>query len=215
MQEMVASELELEHPATPATTGAADARVMVIPGNTVNGEGDHPPTEGRNAHTPRVPPTEDELRTADPLLQSVTGADWKPHGVFGDTIHHNNGRHLDGGIGEDKDRKWQHLRERIVAACLPLYSLPNGRWARRYLALQTALWHDVRMRGCNSEKACVFAPLILCRVRSKKTMSEVKMLVWSRMDAWEAGRYCVLVKEVEECAMEDGFLSPRSLRLQS
>jgi len=32
-----------------------------------------------------------------------------------------------------------------------------------------------------------------------------QMLVWSRMDAWEAGCYCALVKEVEECAMEDGF----------
>jgi hypothetical protein len=50
-------------------------------------------------------------------------------------------------------------------------------------------------------------PLILRRVRSKKTMSmsKVKTLVWSRMDAWEASHYCALVKEVEECAMEDGF----------
>ena len=102
---MVASELELEHPATPATTGAADVQVMVIPGDTVNGEGDHPPTKGLNTHTPRVPRTEDELRTANPLLQSFTGADQKLHGVFGDTIHHNDGCHLDGGIGEDEDRK--------------------------------------------------------------------------------------------------------------
>jgi len=38
------------------------------------------------------------------------------------------------------------------------------------------------------------------------------------MDAWEAGRYCALVKEVEECAMEDGFPpthSDRSLELES
>jgi hypothetical protein len=49
--------------------------------------------------------------------------------------------------------------------------------------MQTALWHDVREWGCNSEKACVFAPLILCRVCSKKTMSEVKTLdgpAWMR-----------------------------------
>jgi hypothetical protein len=74
------------------------------------------------------------------------------------------------------------------------------------------------MRGCNLEKACVFVPLILRRVRSKKTMSEVKTLVWSRMDAWEASRYWALVKEVEECAMEDGFPhahTDRSLELES
>ena len=205
-QEMVASELELEHPAMPVTTGTADAWVMVIPGNNiVNGEGDQPPTEGPNAHTPRVPRTEDELWTADPLLQSFTGVDWKLHGVFGDTIHHNDGHHLDGGIGEDEDRKWQRLHERVVAARLPLFSLPNGRWAKQFLALQTALWHDVRMRGCNLEIACIFAPLILRWVRSKKTISKVKTLVWSCMDAWEASRYCALVKEVDECAMEDGF----------
>jgi hypothetical protein len=198
-QETVVSELE--HPATPAPTDDADARVTVPPGNAVNGEGDHPPTDGPNAYVPRMPPTEDELRNDDPLLQSFTGADRKLHGVFGDTIHHNDGRHLDGGVGKDEDRKWQRLHERVVAASLPLYSLPNGRWAKRFLKLQTALWTDVRERGCNSEKACVFAPLILRQVRSKKTMSEVKTLVWSRMDAWEAGRYCALVKEVEECSM--------------
>jgi len=208
----------LEHPALAATTDDADARVTVPPGNAVNGEGENPPTDGPNVYVPRVPRTEDELRTDDPLLQNFTGADRKLHGVFGDTIHHNDGRHLDGGIGKEEDRKWQRLHERVVAACLPLYSLPNGRWAKRFLALQTALWRDVRERGCNSEKACVFAPLILRRVRSKKTMSEVKTLVWSRLDAWEAGRYCALVKEVEECAMEDGFPcahANRGLELES
>ncbi len=190
-QEMVASELNcsgssatalnagLTRPATPATTDDADARVTVPPGNAVNGEGDHPPTVGPNAHIPHVPRTEDELRTNNPLLQSFTGADRKLHGVFGDTIHHNNGRHLDGGIGEDEDRKWQRLHERVVAARLPLYSLPNGWWAKQFLLLQTALWRDVRLQGCNSEKACIFAPLILRRARSKKTMSKVKTLVWS------------------------------------
>ncbi len=122
-QETVASELE--HPATPATTDDADARVVVTPG-----EGDHPPTDGLNTYIPRVPRMEDELRTNDPLLQSFTGADWKLHGVFGDTIHHNDGCHLNGGIGKDEDRKWQRLHEHVVVASLPLYSLPNGRWAK-------------------------------------------------------------------------------------
>jgi len=182
----------------PTTTGDADARVTVPPGNAINGVGDQSPTDGPNAHIPRVPRMEDELRTDDLLLQSFKGADRKLHSVFGDTIHHNDGHHLNRGIGEDEDRKWQRLHERLVAACLPLYS-------KRFFALQIALWRDVSLRGCNSEKACVFAPLILRWVCSKKTMSEVKTLVGSRMDAWEASCYCALVKEVEECAMEDGF----------
>jgi hypothetical protein len=116
-------------------TGNAGARVMVPPGNAVNCEGDNPPTVGPNAHTPRMPRTEDELRTDDPLLQIFTGGDRKLHGIFGDTIHHNDGRHLDGGIGEDKDRKWQRLHKRVVVARLPLYSLTNGWWAKQFLAL--------------------------------------------------------------------------------
>ncbi len=161
-----------------------------------------------------MPRTEDELWSNDPLLQSFTGVDQKLHSVFGDTIHHNDGRHLDRGIGEDEDRKWQGLHERIFA----LYSLPNGWWTKQFLALQTALWCDIRMQEFNSEKDCIFAPLILRPVRSKKTMSEVKTLVWSLMDAWEASCYCALVKEVEECAMEDGFPhahTNRSLKLES
>jgi hypothetical protein len=31
--------------------------------------------------------------------------------------------------------------------------------------MQTALWRDIRERGCNSEKACVFAPLEFARRR--------------------------------------------------
>jgi hypothetical protein len=67
---------------------------------------------------------EDELWTNDPLLQIFMGADWKLHGIFGDTINHNEGPHRNGEIGEDKDRKWQRLQEPVVAACLPLHSLP-------------------------------------------------------------------------------------------
>jgi hypothetical protein len=202
----------------PAPMGSTDARVTVPPENPVNGEGDNPPTVGPKAHTPCMLRMEDELWTNDPLLQIFTGVDWKLHGIFGDTIHHNDGCHLDGGIGEDKDRKWQRLHEHVVTACLPLYSLPNGWWAKQFLALQTALWCNVRLRGCNLEKACIFAPLILRQVRSKKTMIKVKMLVWSHMDAWEAICFCALVKEVEECAMEDGFPRAhpdRSLELES
>jgi hypothetical protein len=192
-------------PATPTPTGDADVQVTVYHGNTVNVEGDDPPTVGPIAHTPHMLRMEDELWTNILLLQIFTGVDQKLHGVFGDTIYHNDGRHLNGGIGEDNDCKWQCLHKRVVAACLPFYSLPNSWWAKCFLTLQTALWHDVRLRGCNSEKACIFAPLILCQVSSKKTMSKVKTLVWSHMDVWEASCYCALVKEVEDCAMKDGF----------
>jgi hypothetical protein len=110
----------------PTPMGNTDAWVMVPPGNAINGEGDNPPTVGPNAQTPRMPRMENELCTNNLLLQIFMGADRKLHGIFGDTIHHNDGCHLDGGIGEDEDRKWQRLHKRIVTAHLPLYSLTNG-----------------------------------------------------------------------------------------
>jgi hypothetical protein len=82
--------------------GNADARVMVLPGNAINCEGDDPPTVSPNAHTPCVLRMEDELRTNNRLLQIFMGADQKLHGIFGDTIYHNDGRHLEGGIREDE-----------------------------------------------------------------------------------------------------------------
>jgi hypothetical protein len=141
--------------------GDTDARVTVPPRNAVNGEGDNPSTIGLNTHTPCMLRTEDELWTNNLLLQILMGADHKLHDIFGDTIHHNNVRHLNGGIGEEKDHKWQRLHECIVVAHFSLYSLQNGWWAKQFLALQTTLWRNVRLRGCNLEKACIFVPLIL------------------------------------------------------
>jgi hypothetical protein len=63
-------------------------------------------------------------------------------------------------------------------------------------------------------KSSIIAPIIF----SVFVTTNTALLHWSRMDAWEASRYCALVKEVEECAMEDGFPhahTDRSLELES
>jgi hypothetical protein len=75
---------------TPAAAGAAAA-------------GGEPPTDGnvqgaRGHFTPRTF-TEEELLGADPRLQQLTGADRRLLGIFGDTVHLNDGTHLDSGIG--------------------------------------------------------------------------------------------------------------------
>ena len=43
--------------------------------------------------------TDAELRMEDPRLQRLTDADRRLCGVYGDTIHQNDGTHLDGEIG--------------------------------------------------------------------------------------------------------------------
>ena len=122
---------------TPAAAGAA----------AVGGE---PPTDGdlqgaRGHFTPRTF-MEDELLGADPCLQQLTGADRRLLGIFGDIVHLNNGTHLDGGIGVDEDKKWQRLHNCVASCPLPLYNLPNGQWAQRFLTTLTGLWVGVIQR---------------------------------------------------------------------
>jgi hypothetical protein len=53
--------------------------------------------------------TEAELRAEDPQLQWLTDANRRLCSVYGNTIHQNDGTHLDSGIGVAKDAKWQQL----------------------------------------------------------------------------------------------------------
>jgi hypothetical protein len=106
-------------------------------------EGDTPPAGSlvQSVHGHSLPSTftEAELREADPQLQRLTTADWRLLGIFGDTIHLNNGTHLDGGIGAAEDAKWQRLYNRVAACSLPLYNLLNGCWAHCFLTADRPL----------------------------------------------------------------------------
>ena len=152
--------------------------------------------------------TADDIARADPNMQDITPADQMLISVYGDTIHQNDGRHLDGGIGVNEDRKWQRLHFRVASCKLALYDLPNGRWATRFLDILTKLWRATRERDCNSEKPLVFAACILCKVKDVKRFSDVKKLIWGRLDEWEAGKFCALVKGIEEEAAERGYSMP-------
>ena len=154
-------------------------------------------TFGQEEFTPRRW-TPAELQQDDPLIQALTPANHKLMEAYGDRIHQNDGTHLDGGIGIGEDRLWQRLHRRIASCNLALYDLPNGRWADRFLSIQTRLWEDAQLRKCNSEKPFIFATCILRKVKNVMRFAEVKPLVWRRMDAWEEGQFVGLVKGVEE-----------------
>ncbi len=121
--------------------------------------------------------TEEELHEEDPRLQLLTAADQRLLGIFGNTIHLNDGTHLDGGIGVTKDVKWQRLYNRVASCSLPLYDLPNGRWAQRFLTTLTDLWVGVIQRCWNSKQPLVFQAVILRRIRGISRFHNIKPIV--------------------------------------
>ncbi len=148
--------------------------------------------------------TVQELRAEDPRLQRLTAADNRLIGVYGDTIHLNDGTHLDGGIGVAEDAKWQRLHLRVASCRLLLYDLPNGRWANRFLETLTDLWQGCIKRRWNSERPLVFQACILRQVRGISRFHDVKPIIWGRLDAWDKGQYVALVKDVEEANLDIG-----------
>jgi hypothetical protein len=109
--------------------------------------------------------TEENPHKADPPLQRLTTADRRLLRIFGNTIHLNDGNHLNGGVGAIEDAKWQWLYNPVTTCSLPLYEFPNGRWANRFLTMLTNLWVGVIQRRCNLEQPLVFQAVILRRIR--------------------------------------------------
>ncbi len=85
-------------------------------------EGDAPPAGGnvQGPHGHFMPCTfmEEELHKADLRLQRLTAADRQLLGIFGNTIHLNDGTHLNGGIGAAENAKWQRLYNRLLPAAV-------------------------------------------------------------------------------------------------
>jgi hypothetical protein len=140
--------------------------------------------------------TEAKLRVEDPQLQRLIDADRRLCSVYGNTIHQNDGIHLNGGIGLTKDAKWQWLYLRVASGQLLLYDLSNGRWANRFLETLASLWIGVVERCWNSERPLVFQAIILHRVRGVDRFHDVKPIIWGWLDAWDTGPHVALVKAV-------------------
>jgi hypothetical protein len=171
-------------------------------------KGDASPASGKvqGVHGHFMPHTfkEEGLHKADPGLQRLTAADRRLLGIFGDTIHLNDGTHLDSGIGAAEDAKWQRLYNRVAACSLPLYNLPNGQWAHHFLTTLTNLWVGVIQRCWNLEWPLVLKVVILHRVCGITQFHDVKPIIWGWLDTWDAARYVALVKEVEEANLNSG-----------
>ena len=167
------------------------------------------PTDPTPINLPRAW-TEEELYHKNSWLQILTGADRHLIKKYGDTIHDNDGTHLDGRINDDT--YWQHIYNRVTDCNLPLCDVPSTVEINS-LPTYTQLLQDVQKKKYNSEKLLIFAPCILRKTQNKKSFSETKPLIRRRLEAWKAGHYLALVKDIEEETLEDGWSAPHDWEL--
>jgi hypothetical protein len=190
-----------------AVLGAVARAVVGEGGGSGNGNAASPLVETPRVDMAQFLPwhcTEAELRAGDPQLQRLTDANRRLCSAYSDTIHQNDGTHLDGGIGVAKEAKWQRLYLWVTSGQLLLYDLPNNPWANRFLETLTSLWIGVVERCWNSKRPLVFQAVILHRVQGVDRFHDVKPIIWGRLNAWDMGRHVALLKVIEEANLDVG-----------
>jgi hypothetical protein len=79
--------------------------------------------------------------------------------VYGDTIHRNDGRHLDRGIANNC--VWQRRYDRVVVHPHLMYNPPKGGVGHRVVLTMAREFTGVHERKWNSECALIFAACVL------------------------------------------------------
>ncbi|KAL7502373.1 hypothetical protein ACHAXN_001332 [Cyclotella atomus] len=164
-------------------TGAPDAGSI---GNCAqyNAEHNYGPHEAGYLVMEDDPKMPKQMRHADVLLCTV----------YGDTIHQNDGTHLDGGVAND--RFWQSRWMRCVSTNLSLWDAPNGKVGKRLITQLANEWAGVREQKWNSKRPIVFCAVVLNRKTDIISASSIRNMIESRLDMWDAGCYNELVEEV-------------------
>ena len=144
---------------------------------------------------------QDPETLADLASQTLTPADAKLIGVFGDTIHRNDGRHLHGGIGAELDRLWQGRYDAVVANAHRLYSPPNGAIGKDVISQFAKELKAVRKRECNSERPLCFLAVVLARRPGLTKSAGIKRRVKNRLALWQEGKFDALVQDTTNLAL--------------
>jgi hypothetical protein len=107
--------------------------------------------------------------------------------VYGDTIHQNDGTHLDGGVVDDG--RWQARWRRVVSRHLSLWDAPSGKVGKRFITLLANEWAGVRERRWNSELPIVFCAVILNRKLNTILASSIRKVI----EGWTCGMLAVIM----------------------
>ena len=145
----------------------------------------------------------------DLLAQAETEADRRLMGVYGDTVHRNDGRHLRGGVDPATNDRHIDWFDRVVGHSHKLYFPPRNAVGKRFVRLLAELWRGVLERRWNSELPLIFPACILRVARGTVETRKIKQRISQRLDLWEDGKVEALVSQVESAALWEGRLSRR------
>jgi hypothetical protein len=136
---------------------------------TAKGKGDEQ-AEGTQPNTPNA-----ECDKGDLPDYVITDADIKLDEVYGDHVHQNSGKHLDGKVADDP--MWQNYWERLVVYPFKTYSIPTGAVGKRFIRELAQLLDDTIKRKCNSEQFITFQMVILQRVSGVNHFRDIKRTI--------------------------------------
>ena len=182
-------------------------KLRVTGGNEEELEDEPPPLIDRGEDSDSdsdFDPDEEEDEFADPdrdldlLGQEEHEADTRLIGVYGDTIHRNDGRKLHGGIVDDA--AMQFLWDKVVSYPHPLYSPPKGKVGNQFLEMFVDKLRKVRMRETNSEMPVIFSPCILRREPGVMKAKAIRKLILRRLEQWNQGKFPEMVQEIVNIA---------------
>ena len=123
--------------------------------------------------------------------------------VYGDHPHHNDGRHLTGGV--DGDATWQRRWRRMVDLSPTHYSVPKGVVGCRFVATLAQEFRGVKARTWNSKRPLVFVSVVLQMTPGVKRARDIRKRLGHRMDLWDQGKFTALVDDTEtECQSQHG-----------
>ena len=75
------------------------------------------------------------------------------------------------------------------------YDAPIGKVGRRYVHALALELQEIRDRHWNSERFIVFQTVTLQRARHVTASRDIRRRIEKRLNAWEAGRYTMLVED--------------------
>ena len=134
---------------------------------------------------------------ADLFDYKETRADALLNEIYGDHTHHNDGTHLDGGIGIGIDAKWQRYWKRAVQQRPIWYKPPQGRIGKLFIRKLSFLIRGVRERKWNFERVIVFPAVVLYKANGITAAKDIRKRIETRMILWDEEKFAALIGDME------------------